>query len=69
MPDKKMKKCRNCGKDVAVDEEESIDFIHDCGWSEAKARAEARKRKLMAEIEEEENKDSKNKGGKNIFGW
>jgi hypothetical protein len=72
MPEPKMKKCRNCGKDVKVDDEGSIDFVHDCGWSESKARAEARKRKLMAEVEVEENATDKdkNKGkDKGIFGW
>ncbi len=71
MPDPKMKKCRNCGKDVKVEDEENGEFVHECGWSEAKARAEARKRRLLADIEKEEDAaDKKNKGGgKNLFGW
>jgi G:T-mismatch repair DNA endonuclease (very short patch repair protein) len=69
MAEKKMKKCRNCSKDVAVEDEESINFVHDCGWSESKARAEARRKKLMGEVEEEITKPEKKDRDKGIFGW
>jgi hypothetical protein len=74
MPEPKMKKCRNCGKEVEVDKEGDIEFVHDCGWSEAKARAQVRKQQLLKEVEEDEEKARKKAkggggGGTNIFGW
>lgn len=74
MPDPKMKKCRNCDKDVKVEDEQNFDFVHDCGWSEAKARAEVRKGLLMSQIVEEfksEAEKGKKKGDKDkgLFGW
>ena len=69
MAEEKLKKCRNCGKDVKVADEENIDFVHDCGWSESKARAEARRKKLMDEVEEEITKPDKKDKGKGVFGW
>jgi hypothetical protein len=69
MAEDKMKKCRNCGKDVKVADEENIDFVHDCGWSESKAKAEVRKRVLMSEVEEEIKKPVKKDKDKGLFGW
>ena len=40
----KMTKCRNCNKDVKVADVESPDFTCDCGWNEAKAKADAKAR-------------------------
>jgi len=67
--EKKMKKCRNCGKEVEVDQEQNTEFIHDCGWSESKARAEVRRRQLMSEVEKELSEPEKKDKGKGIFGW
>lgn len=53
MPEDKMAKCRNCKKDRKVDEINDPEKDCECGWNEAKAKAEVRKRKLMADIDRE----------------
>jgi hypothetical protein len=54
MPDDKMAKCRNCKKERKVADIESPEADCECGWNEAKAKAEARKRRLMADIDKEQ---------------
>jgi len=68
MPDeKKMQKCRFCGKDTEVGKACS------CGFDEAREREEARVRIVRQQIEREvaeENDKEKDKGKKkNIFGY
>jgi hypothetical protein len=54
MPEDKMAKCRNCKKDRKVVDIDNPEVDCECGWNEAKAKAEVKKRKLMNDIAKEQ---------------